>query len=241
MSRHIKYIRVSTEQQGFEQQELTINNYLKGIKYDELIEVQEKVSGTIDYNDRKLKSVLDLAETGDVIVVSELSRIARSMTNLFEFVGKCQDKGVTVVQAKDNTIIPSDRNNIVAKALLFAFGLSAEIEVMNIRQRTQAGMDARRELKKRDGGWINNKGEWATGFGRKKGCDTSHGAEAAAVAHRMKKENDPAWKKAKAYATRRFNEGMSMANICSEMNKDGLLTRRGNAWSVVAVRNLLND
>lgn len=241
MAKYIKYIRVSTEEQSYDQQLLTIQRYLEGVVYTEIVEIQEKISGTIDFNNRKLKSVFDIAEPGDTIIVSELSRIARSMTNLFEFVEKCQDAGIMIVQAKDNMIIPADKNNIVSKAILFAFGLSAEIEVMNIRQRTKAGMDAKRKLKKSDGGWYNKKGEWTTGFGREKGCDTSIASQAAAISHRLKKENNPIWQKANAYATRRFNEGMKVADIVSEMNKDGLPTTEGNQWSRQTVYRLLRS
>ena len=70
------YLRVSTESQDFQQQKNAINNYLsvKGLSIDEIV-TDEGVSGGITYKKRNLYGLLQEMVEGDVLVVSEISRL----------------------------------------------------------------------------------------------------------------------------------------------------------------------
>ena len=145
------YYRVSTEKQDYDQQRETVQNYLKrnGINED-LPEVVEKKSGAIKHTERKLAELLGACKNGDTIFISELSRLSRTMTDLFNIIQEASEKGVTIIQTKDGTII--ENTSIGGKALLFALSLAAEIELNNIRQRTKAGLSARKSEGKGIGG-----------------------------------------------------------------------------------------
>lgn len=139
----IIYARCSNVKQDFEQQQECIRQYFERIgEKSEIKQVIEKVSGTVNHTERKLNDVLGMCKEGDTIYISELSRLGRSMNDLFSIVSYCGDKGITIIQCKDGTII--ENKSIGGKALLFALSLAAEIEVDNIRQRTRMGLAARK-------------------------------------------------------------------------------------------------
>lgn len=166
MKRYI-YLRVSSEQQSFDQQHHCIYEYFKkvGIEPQSVFDqVVEKVSGTIKHTDRKLSSLIDRCKQGDVIFVSELSRISRTMSDLFAIVTECAEKGVTIIQCKDGSTIENE--SIGGKALLFALSLAAEIEVNNIRQRTNMGLDVRKKRQAKGEKWISNTGRECDRLGR---------------------------------------------------------------------------
>lgn len=147
----IIYARCSKDKQDFEQQKECISQFLKRIgESEDIKEVVEKVSGTVEHTKRELNNVLEMCKDGDTIYISELSRLGRSMNDLFNIVSHCGKKGITIIQCKDGTII--ENKSIGGKALLFALSLAAEIEVDNIRQRTKMGLAARKARGLQNGG-----------------------------------------------------------------------------------------
>lgn len=186
MERH-KYLRVSSEAQDFAQQDKCINDYLVRIGIDPALISSvwvEKVSGRVDHTERKLAQLINKCEKDDVIYISELSRLGRNMTDLFNIVSECYAKGIAIIQCKDGMQI--ENNSIGGKALLSALGLSAEFEVAHIRQRTRMGLAACREILKTHGKAVSKKsGREYTHFGNAKGCDTSAARKASIAAKRI--------------------------------------------------------
>jgi DNA invertase Pin-like site-specific DNA recombinase len=128
------YVRVSTGMQTVENQRFEINRFCKrnGIKVNRWIE--ETISGTVDFDKRKLGALLGDLQRGDIIISSELSRLGRNLFMIMSILNICMDKGVKVWTMKDGYRLGDD---ISSKVLAFAFGLSAEIERNLISQRTK--------------------------------------------------------------------------------------------------------
>ena len=176
------YFRVSTDHQDFLQQRQTVYSYLQKVGITgTLPEVVEKKSGAIRHTERKLSELLNECKSGDTIYISELSRLSRTMTDLFNIITEASDKGVTIVQCKDGTII--ENNSIGGKALLFALSLAAEIELNNIRQRTKAGLNARKAAGQEIGG---TKNLWGSRNGNTNRLQATK--KAAAVSSSVRKE-----------------------------------------------------
>lgn len=177
------YFRVSTDHQDFMQQRLTVHSYLQKVGITETLpEVVEKKSGAIKHTERKLSELLNGCKSGDTIYISELSRLSRTMTDLFNIITEASDKGVTIVQCKDGTVI--ENSSIGGKALLFALSLAAEIELNNIRQRTKAGLNARKAAGLEIGG---TKNLWGSRNGNKDRAAAMEKASAAAAAAKREK------------------------------------------------------
>lgn len=135
------YIRVSTDKQTTENQRFEINNFakLKNLPIDEWIE--ETISATKKLEDRKFGSLLNKMKKGDVLIVTELSRLGRNLMQIMSILHACMEKDIQVFTIKEHYELG---NNINSKVLAFAFGLSAEIERNLISQRTKEALARRR-------------------------------------------------------------------------------------------------
>ena len=131
------YIRVSTDKQTVENQRYEINNFCKEkkLKIDGWIE--ETISGAKEYDKRELGKLLRKVKKGDLIISVELSRLGRNLFMIMEILNLCMQKECQVWTIKDGYRLGDD---IQAKVLAFAFGLSAEIERTLLSQRTKEAM-----------------------------------------------------------------------------------------------------
>ncbi len=135
------YIRVSTDKQTVENQRFEINEFCKkeNLTVDGWIE--ETISGTKNYDKRKLGTLLNQVQKDDLIICAELSRLGRNLFMIMEILNICMNKDCKVWTIKDNYRLGDD---IQSKVLAFAFGLSAEIERNLISQRTKEALKAKR-------------------------------------------------------------------------------------------------
>lgn len=131
------YIRVSSDKQTTENQHFEIHNYsiLKEMPIDEWIE--ETISATKHLSDRKFGALLTKMQKGDILIVTELSRLGRNLMQIMSILHTCMEKDIMVFTIKENYELG---NNINSKVLAFAFGLSAEIERNLISQRTKEAL-----------------------------------------------------------------------------------------------------
>ena len=116
------YIRVSSNKQTVENQRFEINEFCQknNIKIDGWIE--ETITGTKNYDKRKLGELLNHLNKDDLIICSELSRLGRNLFMIMEILNICMNKNCKVWTIKDNYRLQDD---IQSKVLAFAFGLSA--------------------------------------------------------------------------------------------------------------------
>jgi len=131
------YIRVSTDRQTTQNQKFEIKNYAKerSIVIDEWIE--ETISATKKLEQRKFGHLLNKMKKGDMLIVSELSRMGRNLMQIMKILHDCMEKDIQVFTIKERYELG---NNINSKVLAFAFGLSAEIERNLISQRTKEAL-----------------------------------------------------------------------------------------------------
>lgn len=137
----VAYIRVSTEKQHPENQEDEIRRYadLNGWIIDKWI--VEIVSGKKLVKGRKLGGLLRKMKKGDTLIVTEISRLSRSLTDIMEIMGKCISKGIHIYTTKEQYRFDDSINS---KVLCFAFGLVAEIERNLISMRTKEALALRK-------------------------------------------------------------------------------------------------
>ena len=131
------YIRVSTKKQDTENQKYEILKFAqtKQIKIDKFIE--ETISGTKSYKDRKLGELINALKKRDTIITSELSRFGRSLLEVMEILNQLMLKNIIILVVKGNFELGE---NIQSKVLAFAFSLSAEIERELISSRTKEAL-----------------------------------------------------------------------------------------------------
>ena len=142
------YIRVSTESQTTENQRMQIQQYCAQAKLKNIVWYSETISGTLQPQVRKLGVLLQQLQAGDMIICTELSRLGRSMLMIMNILDECLQKKVKVIAIKENFVLDE---SIACKALMFAFGLSADIERQLISDRTKAGLAVARAKGKQIG------------------------------------------------------------------------------------------
>lgn len=131
------YIRVSTEKQALENQRFEVERWAKanGVRIDKT--VNETASGKIAINHRALGGLFKKLKSGDTLVVTELSRLGRSLLDVMEKLNYCIKNDIKVIALKEKFEMG---DNINSKVLAFAFSLSAEIERQLISQRTKEAL-----------------------------------------------------------------------------------------------------
>lgn len=136
----IGYLRVSTGKQHPANQKNEIIRFAKGrgLKVEKW--VTEIVSGKTKGSERELGRLLDDMVSGDVMIVTEISRLSRTLTDIMNIMGKCLEKGISLYSTKEGY---SFDDTINSKVLCFAFGLVAEIERNLISLRTKEALALR--------------------------------------------------------------------------------------------------
>ena len=140
----IGYLRVSTEKQNPENQRDEIRRFAEEKVFQIDSWVVETVSGKTARKKRKLGRLLRKMTKGDTLIVTEISRLSRSLTEIMSIMGECLDRQINIYTTKERYTFD---NSINSKVLCFAFGLVAEIERTLISMRTKEAL----ALKKAEG------------------------------------------------------------------------------------------
>jgi DNA invertase Pin-like site-specific DNA recombinase len=106
----------------------------------------DKLSGK-DTKRPELQKMIEYVREGDILVVTEFSRLARSTVDLLEIVKQLQDKGVQLVSLKENL----DTNTPQGRFMLTMFAALAELERETILQRQREGIEAAKRAGKYNG------------------------------------------------------------------------------------------
>lgn len=136
------FLRVSTLLQDTEKNKIDILQFANHMKLGNVEFTEEHASGKINYKERKLGALIDRLNAGEVLIVPELSRIARSITQILEVIKVTKDKGVTLYSLKENFCNNEDSITNTVTSTIFA--LVAQIERELISLRTREALHARK-------------------------------------------------------------------------------------------------
>jgi len=141
--RTVAYIRISTGGQDLASQRLAILDYAhrQGLIVDTFVEAQ--VSSRHAAARRGLDAVLEQVQAGDLLLVSELSRLGRSVGQIIQLVDRLIKQRVRLVAIKEHIQLNGPQD-LQTKVMITMFGLFAEIERDLISERTKEGLAAAR-------------------------------------------------------------------------------------------------
>jgi DNA invertase Pin-like site-specific DNA recombinase len=122
----IGYARVSTQDQDLELQQEALKKAGCGVIR------AEKVSGNSTDGRKELATVMQFIGKGDVLVVTKLDRLARSVADLSQIVATLSEKGASLSVLNANI----DTSTASGKAFLGMLGVFAEFET-NLRKERQ--------------------------------------------------------------------------------------------------------
>jgi DNA invertase Pin-like site-specific DNA recombinase len=141
MSRNIAYLRVSTLDQDIEKNKSDILHLANEKNLGKVEFVQEKISGKVSWRQRKIAPILEELKKGDAILLSEFSRLGRSMLECMEIISIAVDKGIRIYTVKGNWQLD---NTIQSKVMAMVFSMAAEIERDLINKRTREALQSKK-------------------------------------------------------------------------------------------------
>lgn len=154
------YARVSTDRQDTDNQKSEINKWAER----NAVNIDEFVAETISsrQTNREIFQIVAALREGDTLVVSELSRIARSLKELIDIIDTLIKKKVRVVFVKESMDLRDD--NPAAILAINMLGSVAQFERSMISMRTKAALSAKSDAGVRLGrpeGSKNKKRVWS--------------------------------------------------------------------------------
>lgn len=164
----IEYGRVSTDKQTLEQQNRTVQEWLKrnGLKSDIVI-TEEGISGGVTYKKRKLGTdILPLLEAGDMLIVAEISRLGRSMGDINKLINdELKPRKIRLVIVQMNLDLNCGNMKAIDEMILYAFSFGAAVERELIQERTRSALAVKKQKIKEEGGFYSKSGNWCTSLG----------------------------------------------------------------------------
>ena len=135
----VAYLRVSTRSQDLANQKLAILDYAqqKQFTVDRFIELQSS-SLKVRHKER-VGELLDSLKAGDRLIVSELSRLGRSLGQVIQIVDTLVHRKVRFTAVKEG-ITFEGKQDLQTKVMIALFGLFAEVERDLISERTKEGL-----------------------------------------------------------------------------------------------------
>ena len=137
----IGYLRVSTGAQDLDKNKADILRLANQEDLGRVQFVEEKVSGKVSWRKRRVADWVETLQAKDNIIVSELSRLGRSMLECMEILSIALQKGIRVYAVKGNWHLDQ---SMQSKIIAMAFSMAAEIERELISQRTTEALRFRK-------------------------------------------------------------------------------------------------
>lgn len=100
--------------------------------------ISGKHSGKKETNAQALGELLATVEAGDVVVVTKIDRLGRSLSQVLQTLDTLEDRGISLV-ALDQNLDTTRRQDPLSRAMVHLLGMFAELERNLIVERTQEG------------------------------------------------------------------------------------------------------
>jgi DNA invertase Pin-like site-specific DNA recombinase len=137
------YLRVSTNDQDVEKNKADILMLANRHALGHVHFVAETVSGRVHWRRRTIAQVLDGLQAGDTLIVSELSRLGRSMLECMEMLAIVAQKGINLYAVKGAWQLEDSMQSTI---MAMVFAMAAEIERDLISQRTKEALRMKKAL-----------------------------------------------------------------------------------------------
>ena len=138
----VGYLRVSTGDQELEKNKSDILHLANHLDLGRVSFVEEIVSGKVSWKKRKIAEIIAEFQKSDALIVSELSRLGRSMLECMEILSVAVEKEVRVYAVKGNWSLDT---LIQGKIVAMTFSMASEIERDLISQRIKEALRYKKE------------------------------------------------------------------------------------------------
>jgi len=139
--RTVAYLRVSKDSQDVKNQRLAILEFARKEKMEVDDFMELTVSSRKSTKERKVDQLLEELDTGDTLIVSEVSRMGRSVGEIITTVDTLVKKKIRFMAVKEGIRLNGSQD-MQTKVMVTMFSLFAEIERDLISMRTKEGLAA---------------------------------------------------------------------------------------------------
>lgn len=142
MTKIVAYLRASTDKQDLNHQKLELLEFArkKSLSINEFIEIT--ISSRKTSKQRRIDELLSMLNEGDILLVTELSRLGRSTTEVITIVNSLAKRSIRVIVLKQNLDI--SQQDINSKVTLTLFSLFSELERDLISLRTKEALASKK-------------------------------------------------------------------------------------------------
>jgi DNA invertase Pin-like site-specific DNA recombinase len=138
------YLRVSTDQQDVDNQRHGILEYCNKHGINNLSFIEDTVSGRKKWRERKLGDLISSTmKKDDVLIVSEISRLARSTLQVLEILEETAEADKVIHVVKQNLVFQGE-GDMSSRILATVLGMVAQIEREFISIRTKEALAVRK-------------------------------------------------------------------------------------------------
>jgi DNA invertase Pin-like site-specific DNA recombinase len=139
----IAYVRVSKDSQDVRNQRLAILEFARQEKFEISEFMELSVSSRRSPKARQIDLLMAQLESGDTLVVSELSRMGRSVGEMITTVDALVKQQIRLMAIKEGIRLEG-KQDLQSKVMVTLFSLFADIERELISMRTKEGLAAAR-------------------------------------------------------------------------------------------------
>jgi DNA invertase Pin-like site-specific DNA recombinase len=144
------YVRVSTAKQNLDRQLTSTKEYAEERLGADLTDIEiyrDKATGTSTTARDDYQRLMEDVEAGEVdaVVAHEVSRVARSISDLETTADRLREAGVELHIVSEGLVMRPDEEDPYQRALFQLLGVFAELEANIKRQNIREGLAARRE------------------------------------------------------------------------------------------------
>ena len=140
MSKILAYIRTSTDKQDLDNQRLQILSYADGHQLEISDFIAISISSRRTGTERRLDELFYRLDTGDTLLVTELSRLGRSTGHVISLIDELIQQDIRVIVIKQQLVLDRNRNDLQSLTMVTLLSLFAEMERMMISQRTREAL-----------------------------------------------------------------------------------------------------
>lgn len=142
MGKILAYLRTSTDKQDLNNQKLEILEFARkrSLNIDEFIEIA--ISSRKTTKQRRIDEVLTKLVDSDVLILTELSRLGRSTTEVISIVNEILSRNIRLIVIKHN--LDLSKSDMNSKIVITLFSLFAELERDLVSLRTKEALTAKR-------------------------------------------------------------------------------------------------
>ena len=132
----VAYLRASTRSQDLANQKLAILEFSQNRRFPIDRFIESRISSRQSPLERRIEELMAVLEPGDRLLVSELSRLSRSLSQVIQIVDALVQRKIRFIAIKEGIEFDA-KQDLRTKVMIALFGLFAEVERALISERTQ--------------------------------------------------------------------------------------------------------